>query len=61
MSSAYTYIQLLSTSFMSETAIPSYFLYNVEVADAISRYNWYVVSDNPNGWTTLRRNRVYHN
>jgi hypothetical protein len=61
MSSTYTYIQLLSASFMSETAIPSYFLYSADVADAITRYNWYVVSTDSSGWTTLRRNRLYHN
>jgi hypothetical protein len=60
MSSTYTYIQLLSTSFISETAIPSYFLYSVDIIDAITRFNWYVVIADRNGWTTLRRNRLYH-
>jgi hypothetical protein len=60
-SSAYHYIQLLSTSFMNETAIPSYFLYTTEVIDLIQRYNWYIVATHDNGWTTLRRNRLYHN
>jgi hypothetical protein len=59
MSSVYYYIQLLQTSFISETAIPTIFLYSPEVVDAIQKFNWVVISAQQNGWATLRKNITY--
>ncbi len=42
----------LTSGLVSETSIPTIYLYNSEVIAAIQKYNWLVgISDN--GWTKL--------
>jgi hypothetical protein len=59
MSSVHYYIQLLRTSFVTETAIPTIFLYSPEVIDVVQQFNWVVLSAEQNGWATLRKNITY--
>ena len=59
MSSPEYYIQLLRTGFLSETAIPTIFLYSPDVVQVIQQYNWAIISAQQGGWATLRKHIIH--
>ena len=60
MSSPEYYINLLRTGFLSETSIPTIFLYSPNIVQVIQQFNWVVISAEQNGWALLRKNISHH-
>jgi hypothetical protein len=60
MSSPDYYIQLLRTGFLTETSIPTNFLYLPQVIELLQKFNWAIISAQQGGWALLRKNIIYH-
>ena len=55
MASIDSILYQLTSGLISETAVPSEYVYIPEINNAIVRYNWTLRASNIPGWTTLIR------
>ena len=61
MSSIESVIFQLSCGYISETSIPTSYLYYSEVILAIQKYKWSIGQSNTNGWTPIYKIMNYSN